>query len=166
MALGAWNLPPAMHRLTYLVVGGWRACASLLAWTLLAVTERTTCAFCQYKVLIRRGKHIDTGTAFQPLPRCPLDFHPPPRLPPQGAMAVLSGGLTVRYGASWPLLARLALGYVALVRGNGAGEGFPRQAAQGARTKLHRYGSSGRAGRAEARPPHCPAAQPRIGAWH
>ncbi len=30
-------------------------------------------------------------------------------------MAVLSGGLTVRYGASWPLLARLALGYVALV---------------------------------------------------
>lgn len=30
-------------------------------------------------------------------------------------MAVMSGGLTVRFGASWPLLARLALGYVALV---------------------------------------------------
>lgn len=31
MALGAWNLPPAMHRLTYLVVGVTAVCPLCIA---------------------------------------------------------------------------------------------------------------------------------------
>ena len=104
MALGAWNLPPAMHRLTYLVVGlcrRWMEGAAAASCTM-AARALAEAAAASWRSLSSAPRHRRLP---RPLSRCW-----------QGAIAVLSGGLTLSYGASWPLLARLALGYTALVR--------------------------------------------------